>query len=43
MSGTRGVECIQWATRVPRHRIRLLYERDAQGIRDKEFRVDQVG
>ena len=41
MSAPKGAECIQWATRVPRHKIRLLYERDAQGIRDEEL-IDEV-
>jgi hypothetical protein len=33
---------IRWASRVPRERIRLLYETDARGVVDEEL-IDDVG
>ena len=33
---------IQWASKVPRHKIRRLYENDARGILDADL-IDEVG
>ena len=34
-------ETIKWSPRVPQHKIRLLYEKDAQGIIDEDL-IDEV-
>ena len=34
-------ETIKWSPRVPQHKIRVLYEKDAQGIIDEEL-IDEV-
>jgi transposase-like protein len=32
-----GIDCIQWSPRVPQHKIRRLYDLDAQGIVDEDL------
>jgi hypothetical protein len=41
MQDSDGCELVQWAGRIPRHKIIRLYELDAQGIIDEEL-IDDI-